>query len=426
MQVNDALSTAIALPRPAIEVADIFRMYGEEYRHSHPLSPLQRRVMCDIETCRTASRGGHVDVCEHGCGYQRISYNSCRNRHCPKCQGIQSARWLTKIRAKILPTHYFHMVFTVPQELHPIILQNRRVLYNRLFTAAAQSLLQFAKDWKPLRAEVGFTAILHTWNQEMLFHPHIHIVVTGGGLDPSHTRWIPSRDNFLVPVRALSKKFAGKFLDFLKKAYTGNQLRFLDNIQDLQQPENFRRLIDKLYEKKWVVYSKQPFGGPDHVFQYLGFYTHKVAISNHRLVQLDDNRVTLLARDNQNPGRKRSVTVSPHEFIRRFLLHILPKGFMKTRHYGLMAPGNATTKLEIAKNLIPSAQGTPSEFPPAPQDCSVETSKPQAWVEIFREITGIDLRRCPNCSGVLVRRPFTTLPQPRGPFQYGPLFSDSS
>lgn len=426
MQVNDALSKAGALPRPAIEVADIFRQYGEEYRLSHPLSPFQRRVMRNIETCRTASLGGHVDVCEHGCGYQRISYNSCRNRHCPKCQGIQSARWLAKIQAKILPTHYFHVVFTVPQELHPIILQNRRVLYNRLFSAAAQSLLQFAKEWKRLRAEVGFTAILHTWNQEMLFHPHIHVVVTGGGLDPSQARWIPSRDDFLVPVRALSKKFAGKFLDFLKKAYTGNKLRFLDNIQDLQQPENFRRLMDKLYKKKWVLYSKQPFGGPNHVFEYLGLYTHKVAISSHRLVQLSDNRVTFLARDNQNPGRKRSVTISPHEFIRRFLLHILPKGFMKTRHYGLMAPGNVSTKLEIARKLIPPIQGDPPDTSSAPEDCSFETTETKAWVEIFREITGIDLQICPKCRGVLVRRPLTTLPRLPASFEYGPPFPDSS
>jgi hypothetical protein len=318
------------------------------------------------------------------------------------------------------------MVFTVPRELHPIIFQNRRILYNILFRAAARSLLQFAKDWKHLRAEVGFTAILHTWNQEMLFHPHLHVVVTGGGLDPSHTRWIPSRNNFLVPVRALSKKFAGKFLHFLKKAYAGSQLRLLDNLQHLQHSQNFRRLMDKLYKKEWVVYSKQPFGGPEYVFQYLGLYTHKVAISNHRLVQLSDNRVTFLARDNQNPGRKRSVTVSPHELIRRLLLHILPKGFMKIRHYGLMAPGNASTKLEIAKKLIPPIQGDPSDTSPAPEDCSLETTKTKAWVEIFRDITGIDLRTCPKCGGVLVRRPLTTLQQFPEPFEYGPLLSDSS
>lgn len=426
MDAYPALAKAVAFPKPKLEVADIFRLHGEQYRNEHRLNSSQQKAMRDIQACRTAILGGHVDICEHGCGFQRISYNSCRNRHCPKCQSLQSARWLTKTQAKILPTHYFHMVFTVPRELHPIIFQNHRRLYNILFNAAAQSLLQFAKDWKRLRAEVGFTAVLHTWNQEMLFHPHLHIVVTGGGLDPSHSKWIPSQNNFLVPVRALSKKFAGKFLGLLKKAYAGNELRLLDHIQHLQQPRSFGRLMDKLYARKWVVYCKQPFGGPEHVFHYLGRYTHKVAISNHRLVQLSHDRVTFLARDNQNPGRKRAVTVSPHEFIRRFLLHIIPERFMKTRHYGLMAPGAASAKLEIARNLIQTAKGRSSETQLVSEDCSLKTTQTKDWVQILCEITGIDLRICPNCSGVMVRRPLSALQQLPAAFEHRPAFSDSS
>lgn len=301
-----ALSEAMAPPRPSMEVADVLRMYGEKYGREHSLNYQQRKAIRDIQACRTAALGGHVDVCEQGCGYHHISYNSCRNRHCPKCQGLQSARWLAKRYDRILPTHYFHMVFTVPHELHPIMLQNPQILYKLLFRAAAQSLFQLAKQWKHLEAEVGFTAILHTWNQDMLFHPHLHVLVTGGGLDRSQTRWISSRKNFLVPVRALSKKFRGKFIDLLKKAFTGNQLNLKGNVRHLRTTDALERLMNKLYRKKWVVYCKQPFGGPEGVFKYLGLYTHRVAISNHRLVEMIGDTVTFLTGTTKTRVRKDS------------------------------------------------------------------------------------------------------------------------
>jgi len=424
MNTIPVLTEAMTLARPSLEVADIFRCYGEQYRAKHPLSPQQRKAMRDIEACRTQSLGGHVDLCE--CGYQRISYNSCRNRHCPKCQGLQSAKWLARIYDKILPTHYFHMVFTLPHELIGIVLQNRRTLYNILFRAAAESLLQFAKDWERLQANVGFTAILHTWTQDMLFHPHLHIVVTGGGLNESQSAWIPSRNNFLVPVRALSQKFRGKFIDFLKNAFTKKELSFHANIQHLQNPDAFDRLINKLYRKKWVVYSKQPFGGPDQVFRYLGLYTHKVAISNHRLETMNKAMVAFHARDNQNPGKKRSVILPAQEFIRRFLLHILPEGFVKIRHYGLMAPRNAKSKLEVARRLLEQTQPYSSKTLSSNRTGGNSETGATTRIEVFLLITGIDLRICPTCGCILHRHPLTVFHQPPTTAGTGPRFSDSS
>jgi hypothetical protein len=317
------------------------------------------------------------------------------------------------------------MVFTLPHELIGIVLQNRRTLYNILFRAAAESLLQFAKDWERLQANVGFTAILHTWTQEMLFHPHLHIVVTGGGMNESQSAWLPSRNNFLVPVRALSQKFRGKFIDFLKSAFTKKELSFHADIQHLQNPGAFDRLINKLYRKKWVVYSKQPFGGPEQVFRYLGLYTHKVAISNHRLAEMNRGMVTFYARDNQNPGKKRSVIVPAQEFIRRFLLHILPEGFVKIRHYGIMAPRNAKSKLEVASRLLQQTQPYSSKLSSNGAGGNSETGA-TTRIEVFLLITGIDLRICPTCGGILHRQPLTVFDQPPTTAATGPRFSDSS
>jgi hypothetical protein len=318
------------------------------------------------------------------------------------------------------------MVFTVPHELIPIGLHNKRTFYKILFQAAANSLLEFAKDWERLQAHVGFTAILHTWNQDMQFHPHIHIVVTGGGLDKSQTRWIPSRNNFLVPVRALSKKFRGKFIDLLKRAFEDGRLTLPENNTYSKPPDDLHRLTKKLYRKKWVVYSKQPFGGPEQVFSYLGLYTHKVAISNHRLMDMTDGKVAFLARDNANPGKNRPVTLTAHEFIRRFLLHILPSGFVKIRHYGLMAPRNAKTKLELARRLIEQAQ--PQSFKNDSHDHAQaeESPKRSTWQEIFLRITGIDLTKCPSCGGNLTRRPLSFLENSRSIGESAPVFEDSS
>jgi hypothetical protein len=426
MHAHQALGEAGAAVRPCLEVADIFRLHGREYRKNNKLSPQQRKAMTDIEACRTAALGGHVDVCENGCGFTRISYNSCRNRNCPKCQGLKSAQWLEQRLETILPTHYFHMVFTVPHEIIPLMLYNKKTFFNLLFRAVADSLLEFSRDWEGLRAHVGFTAILHTWNQDMQFHPHIHVVVTGGGLDKSQTKWVASRNNFLVPVRALSKKFRGKFIALLKKASDENRLVLPENIPRSEAPEDIRRLTKGLFRKKWVVYSKQPFGGPEHVFGYLGLYTHKVAISNHRLVDITDAKITFLARDNSKPGQKRSVTLTAPEFIRRFLLHILPPRFVKIRHYGLMAPRNAKTKLELARRLIEQAQ--PQSFKNDSHDHAQaeEPTKRSTWQEIFLRITGMDLTKCPSCGGNLIRHPLSFLESSPSIAEWAPLFEDSS
>lgn len=416
MSVSYAPSYFVETPKPKMEVADIFRMYGEKYQNEHWLNPRQKKAIRDIQTCRTAALGGHVDVCAHGCGYTRISYNSCRNRHCPKCQGMQSAKWLEKRKDKILPTHYFHMVFTIPSELHPIILQNPKVGYNLLFRAASRSLLELASQWKGLGAQVGFSAVLHTWNQDLLFHPHLHVVVTGGGLNTDQTQWIRARDNFLVPVRALSKKFQGKFLDLLKKAYNEHKLNLCGSVGALEDPVAFACLMNKLHRKKWVVYCKRPFGGAEQVFRYLGMYTHRVAISNHRLVSLEAGMVTFLARDNQYPGAKRQVCVTAEEFIGRFLLHILPKGLVKIRHYGLMAPRNANGKLETARKLLLQGSAIQSEKNASgadncdPEQQATETGNPT----------------CPVCGAKLVREPLSIINPHPGTAGHGPIFLDSS
>lgn len=424
MEPHQTLGEAAAAVRNGLEVADVMRLHGQEYRNNHPLSTQQLKAMRDIEACRTVALGGHVDVCDKGCGFTRISYNSCRNRNCPKCQGLKSAQWLEQRLERILPIHYVHMVFTVPHETLPIMLHNKQTLYNILFRTAAESLLEFARDWERLRANVGFSAILHTWNQDMDFHPHIHIVITSGGLDESETRWIPSRNSFLVPVRALSKKFRGKFIDSLRKAFEEGRLVMPRNIHHPKAQDAFRRLTKKLYRKKWVVYAKQPFGGPEQVFRYLGLYTHKVAISNHRLVEMTDGKVTFLARDNSNPGRKRLVTLTTQEFIRRFLLHVLPRGFVKIRHYGLMAPRNAKTKLEAARRLIEQAQ--PLKSDPDGHTEAHQLPKRSTWQEIFLRITGIDITKCPSCGGSLIRRPLTSLDQTCSITNYAAVFLDSS
>ena len=422
MQAHSLLRAATPVVRPRLEVADIVSTHGEDYRNTHPLNKEQLKAMRDIQRCRTAALGGHVDVCDHGCGFMRISYNSCRNRNCPKCQALQSAKWLEKQCERILPTRYFHVIVTFPHQLNPLILHNKEVLYHILFRSAAQSLLELAREWKRLQAHIGFTAVLHTWNQDMRFHPHLHLVVTAGGLDHCLTKWIETRNKFLVPVKALSAKIRGKFLHYLKLAYRQRKIDFQGSIQDLADPETFGSFVKELYRKKWNLHAKQPFAGPEHVFAYLSQYTHKIAISNHRLVRMTDGSVTFLARDNDNIAKKRRVTVTAEEFIRRFLLHVLPAGFTKIRHYGLMASRNAKTKLEIARKLLqharPQALGTnPTSDPLQPA---------RTWQEIFFHVTGVDLTVCPQCGkGRLIRQPLSMLEE-AGAFPTLPLFLDSS
>ncbi len=385
------------MPRPALEVSQIFRHHGQAYRENHRLSPEQHKAMGDIERCRTAHLGGHVDSCSNGCGYLAISYNSCRNRHCPKCQSLKQARWLAERLERLLPVHYFHLVVTLPHELNPLARLNPELVFNLLFESVSRALLQFARDYERLRAQVGFTAVLHTWDQDLNLHPHLHLVVTGGGLSADGERWIAARNNFLLPVRALSKIIRGKFMEGLKQAYQEGRLE--GQVQCLAAPVQFQRFTRKLTRKKWVVYAKGSFGGSQNAYHYLSRYTHRVAISNHRLVSLDERKVSFRARDNSRPGHQRLVTITAPEFIRRFLWHVLPPRFVKIRHFGLMAPCNAKTKLEQARAFL-SLQAPRAND--GLKDRKLDKTK--TWQEMLQALTGMDLTTCPNCGqGKLIR-----------------------
>jgi hypothetical protein len=387
------------MPRPALEVAQIFRRHGRDYRTTHHLSTEQQKAMENIELCRTASLGGHVDYCSHDCGYFSISYNSCRNRHCPKCQSLKQAKWLEERRDRLLPTHYFHMVVTLPHELNPLTLHNKKLIFNLLFEAAA-GLREFALNYERLRAQVGFTAVLHTWDQELKFHPHLHILVTGGGLSKDADKWIVAKNNFLLPVKALSKIIRAKFVQALEQAFQEKKLQ--GPVQCLANLVQFQRLTRKLKRQKWVVYSKELVNGSQKAYQYLSRYTHRVAISNHRLVSLTDDKVAFQARDNSRPGQKRLVTITAQEFIRRFLLHILPPRFVKIRHFGLLAPCNAKTKLVTARTLIGPAK--PEGHDNLLRRNLIDHQETKTWQEMMQALTGIDLTVCPKCGqGRIIR-----------------------
>jgi hypothetical protein len=328
-------------------------------------------------------------VCDD-CGHVKISYNSCRNRHCPKCQGIAQARWLAQRLERILPTHYFHVVFTMPSELHPLVLANPEAMFHWLLACAGETLVELGRD--RLGAQLGVTEVLHTWTRELLPHPHAHCIVTGGGLSLDGERWLPTRPNFLLPVRVLGDLFRGKFLARVVAAYEAGELRLSGAAAKLADAKAFARLRDKLYRKKWHVYSKPPFGGTEEVFKYLGRYTHRVGISNRRLVALDERGVTFRTRGDA------TVTVPPDEFLRRFLLHVLPKRFIKIRHYGLMAAGNVPTKLATAQRLLGAS--TPARDDARP---------PSDFRDVLLALTGIDVRRCPICGGSMTRHPLSIL-----------------
>jgi putative transposase/transposase-like zinc-binding protein len=406
--------------RPRLEVADIFRAHGEAYRQSHALASQQLKVMRAIETCRTSVLGGHLDVCT-ACGHSTPAYNSCRNRHCPKCQSLSQAKWIAERMERILPTHSFHVVFTLPKQLRPLALANREPLFDMLFSSASSTLLELAKTPKWLGAQPGITAVLHTWTRELQFHPHVHCIVTGGGLSLDHKRWVATRPDYLFPVKVLSRLFRGAFLDALNAARKNGELNFAGGCANFADSAAFVQLKDRLYRREWVVYSKPPFGGPNQVFNYLGRYTHRVGISNQRLLSFDKAGVRFRTKDG------RTITLEPQEFIRRFLLHVLPKRFVKIRHYGLFAASNATTKLVVAKRLLaenPCPQTTQSSPDPSSSAQTTQTSDPEIagltraadqlnspsppkdWREALKRLTGIHLSRCPICgSGQLLRRP---------------------
>ncbi len=375
-----------------LEVADILRAYGDAYRARHPVSPEQAAVMRHLVACRTAALGGHVDACQ-ACGYSRVSYNSCRDRHCPKCQASRQAQWLETRLSRLLPVEYFHVVFTLPEQLKPLTLKNQRLIYSLLFRAASASLLQLAADPKRLGAQIGVTAVLHTWGQNVLFHPHLHCVVTGGGLSSDQSRWIPARQGFLLPVKVLGKLFRGKFLAELKEAYRSGQLSLRGSVAELSRPRRFAQLLGTLYARDWVVYCKRPFGGAEQVYRYLGRYTHRVAISNGRLVSMQEGRVRFRYKDYADGGRKKQMSLGAEEVIRRFLMHVLPKRFVRIRHYGLLASRNVSTRLRSCQELLADDNNSS-----ASQTIDTTDSSQTEPTE--------DSSYCPQCQGLLERRYF--------------------
>jgi predicted Zn-ribbon and HTH transcriptional regulator len=322
-----------------IEVADIFRQYGDDYRAKHKLSYAMTKAMHAIQYCRTSLMGGHVDEC-NDCGYTKISYNSCRNRHCPKCQNLPKERWVEARKRDLLPISYFHTVFTLPVELRAITLRNKKVMYSMLFKASSETLLELAHDPKYLGARIGFISLLHTWGQNLMDHPHVHCIVTGGGLTREQDQWVSSKKDFFIPVRVMSKLFRGKFLFYLKKARETKKLTYSGQIEPLLKECNFQKWMNSLYTKDWVVYCKPPFQNPEHVLSYLGQYTHKVAISNHRIQEVHEGKVSFQWKDYADNHQKKVMTLDALEFIRRFLLHIPPQRFVKIRHYGLLSNRN--------------------------------------------------------------------------------------
>lgn len=347
------------MTRPTVEVADILRAQGDRFiqRHRHWLHFQQLKVLQAITRCRTAALGGHIDQCDaccpNGCKLDTISFNSCRDRHCPKCQAQARKRWIAAREREVLPTRYFHVVFTLPHDLNSLIRQNAAELYDLLFRTVAQTLMEMAANPRHLGAEIGFFAILHTWSQTLSHHCHLHCVIPAGGLSRDHSRWVSCPNpKFFLPVRALSEVFRGKFIAGLKEAFRQERLGCHGQIQHLATPEGFAQFIRKLRRHDWIVYAKPPFGGPEQVIRYLGRYTHRVAISNHRLISFDGDNVTFRWRDYAHGNQQRTMTLSAEEFIQRFVTHILPKGFVRIRHFGFMANYQRTALLDLSRKLL--------------------------------------------------------------------------
>jgi len=363
-------------------VADIIRAAGDAFieRNRHWLRWKHVKVLRAIERCRTAALGGHLDECTR-CGHRAISYNSCRNRHCPKCQTAARDRWIAARQRELLPTSYAHVVFTLPSRLAPLVLQNKKVLYDLLFRISAETLLEVARDPKHLGAEIGFFSVLHSWSQQLHLHPHLHIIIPAGGLSPDHTRWIHAPENYFLPKKVLRKVFRGKFVDALKEAFQNGQLNFYADLKLLANPKTFAAWLRPLFRKKWVVYLKPPFGGPQYVVQYLGRYTHRVAISNHRLVSFADGQVTFRWRDSAHGNKQKLLPLSANEFLTRFLLHILPRGFVRIRHFGFLANRRRANFLPLCFQLLGA------------------TPQPRTEEHVSSAEDAPDLYRCPKCGG---------------------------
>jgi hypothetical protein len=377
--------------RPKLEVADIFRRDGAAYRAAHEasMSTAQRRVMQAIEACRTAALGGHLEECDNeNCRHQRISYNSCANRHCPKCQSLARAAWIDDRKAELLQTPYFHVVFTLPEEVAAVAYQNKAVLYNLLFAATAETLCTIAADPKHLGAQIGFFAVLHTWGQTLGHHPHLHCVVPGGGLSADGQHWVACRAGFFLPVRVLSRYFRRRFLELLEQAFDRGELEFFSALQPLREREAFRRYLEPLRQKEWIVYAKAPFAGPEQVLDYVGRYTHRVAISNNRLLDIENGQVNFRYKDYRDRDAQKTMTLEAAEFIRRFLLHVLPQGFHRIRYYGFMGNRRRHENLAQCRKLLQMS-------PPTPEQTDV--SAPQDYRDRYEALTGVSLHQCPAC-----------------------------
>jgi hypothetical protein len=373
---------------PTLELADIFRKYGPAYRQAHALPPHQLRLMHAIETCRTPELGGVLEFCDR-CQYTHIRYRSCCNRHCPKCQGLACAHWLEQRKAELLPTEYFHVVFTLPEPIAQIAFYNKETVYDILFRTTSQTLLTIAADPDRLGVELGFFCVLHSWGQNLHFHPHLHCVVPGGGLSADQKSWTAGRRRFFLPVRVLSRLFRRLFLEALLKAYTREKLQFFGDLQFLRVPEAFANYLAPLHQQEWVVYAKPPFGGPPHVIDYLGRYTHRVAISNRRLTAMDNDQVSFSWKDYRDGGKGKVMTLPAEEFIRLFLQHALPPGFQRIRYYGFLANCHRARKLQLCRQLLATW-------------CSNLLPSLTACRDFIRALTSNQPRRCPQCgSGIL-------------------------
>jgi hypothetical protein len=390
------------VPRPALEVADILRNHGAAWREANRghVSLGQLKVMSAIERCRTAALGGHVARCENeSCGHTVIAYNSCRNRHCPKCQGAAAREWLAEREAELLPVPYFHVVYTLPAPIADIAYQNKAVIYGLLFKASAEATLTIAADPKRLGARIAITSVLHTWGSAMTHHPHVHMIVPGGGLSPDGSRWIACRPNYFLPVAVLSALFRGLMLSGLRTAHRTGKLTFFGDHAHLADSKAFAALLRPWAKADWVVYAKEPFGGPQEVLRYLSRYTHRVAISNRRLIAADQRGVTFKYKDYRldGPARYKTMTLDPHEFIRRFLMHVLPKGLHRIRHYGLLANTNRAANIAKARELLaaPPLSDKPAKAADADQPCALA-------------------RPCPCCGGrMLIVETFAPGCEPR-------------
>ena len=369
------------MSRPTLEVADIIRAAGNSFieRSQSHLAWPHLKVLRAIRDCRTAALGGHLDQCSR-CGHQAISYNSCRNRHCPKCQTNAREQWLAKQSEDLLPVPYFHVVFTLPHELSALALQNKKAIYGLLFGASAETLLEVAADPRHLGADIGFLSVLHTWGQNLQHHPHVHCVIPAGGISADRSLWITPPARFFLPVRVLSKVFRGKFAAGLKRLFRTGKLTFHGSLRNLRDPKLFRCFLRGLFRNDWVVYAKRPFGGPEHVLHYLARYTHRVAISNHRLIAFEDGMVTFRWKDYSHGDKKRKMTVSSDEFLRRFLLHLLPSGFVRIRHFGLLANRSRNELIPLCRKLL---------------DCARSNRVPEATPSAVSW-------HCPKCPGLMI------------------------